>query len=61
MDVREIVMRVIAPEDPVLARRILSLLWSYERGQLRHRVRYQPLRRRQAERSKVTKANTPST
>jgi hypothetical protein len=50
MEARDIVICFIAPDDPTLARRILSLLWSYERAQLRHRLLYQPLRRRQRER-----------
>jgi hypothetical protein len=43
MDVREIVERFIYPEDPVLARRILALFWSYERTRLRHSVAHDPL------------------
>jgi hypothetical protein len=60
MDAREIVIRIIYPDDPALARRILSLLGSYERGQLRHRVLYQPLRRRKREREpRMIEENTP--
>jgi len=45
MGVREILERVIFPEDPVLARRINALLWSYERGRLRHSLKHDPLTR----------------
>ena len=48
MEIREIVMQVIAPHEPLLARRILALLWSYERGDLRDRLFHEPLRRRRA-------------
>jgi hypothetical protein len=46
MDVREILERFIFPEDPVLARRINALFWSYERSRLRHSVSHDPLTRR---------------
>ena len=46
MEVREILERVIFPEDPVLARRINALLWSFERSRLRHTLGRDPLRRR---------------
>jgi|1185.fasta_scaffold104582_3 hypothetical protein len=45
MDVRETVERLIYPEDPDLARRILALFWSYERTRLRHSVAHDPLTR----------------
>lgn len=45
VDIRNIVDRVIFPDDPVLARRILALLWAYERGALQHRVLTEPLHR----------------
>ena len=41
---RDIVENFVAPFDPFLARRINALLWAYERGELRHRIRYEPLR-----------------
>jgi hypothetical protein len=50
MDARTIVGGVIEVLDPFLARRIYALLWAYERGELRHQVRYGPLVRRRAER-----------
>jgi hypothetical protein len=46
VDTREIVDRIIATYDPLLASRILRLLWSYERGSLRHRLLKEPLHRR---------------
>ena len=61
MNERDIVLRIIAPADPALARRILSLLWSYERGQLRHRLQYQPLRRRQPEEPPATTTDANAT
>lgn len=48
MDADDTVLTVVEPEDPALARRVRALLWSYERGQLRHRVLDQPIRRRDA-------------
>ena len=51
MDDRDIVMRVIAPRNPILARRIMALLWGYERGALRDRVFREPLIPRRAERA----------
>jgi hypothetical protein len=62
MAARDIVVRFIAPDDPALARRILSLLGSCERGELRHRLQHQPFRRRQRDRPPTTiDANTTST
>lgn len=46
MDVRETLERFIFPEDPILARRINALFWSYERGRLRHSLAHDPLTRR---------------
>jgi len=56
IDTYAIVARVIAPRDPVLARRIMRLLWAYERSRLRHRVMYEPMRRRNADRPGVIPA-----
>ena len=44
---RETVVNIIAPDEPLLARRILALLWAYERGEFLDRVRHEPLCRRQ--------------
>jgi hypothetical protein len=63
METRDIVFRLIYADDPALARRILALLGSYERGQLRHQLLYQPLRRRHPERERVptlTDVNKPA-
>ena len=49
MDTRDIVVRIVAPDDPLLARRILALLWAYERGELSDRVFYEPMNRRTRE------------
>ena len=46
MEIREIVDRWIVPDDPALARRIMSLVWCYERTRLRHSVAHDPLSRR---------------
>lgn len=46
MDVSKIVDTVIAPVDPLLARRIRALLWAYARGEVRHEVQHGPLVRR---------------
>ena len=51
MNTREIVVRIVAPDDPALARRILALLWAYERAALRHRLFHEPLQRRIGERA----------
>jgi hypothetical protein len=47
MDSREIVERWIKPTNPGLARRINSLLWTYERTRLRHSIARDPLTDRQ--------------
>ena len=39
----EFLQSVIAREDPVLAKRIYWLLWSYERSRLRHSVQHDQL------------------
>ena len=46
VELRDILEHVIFPEDPVLARRLNALLWSYERSRLRHSLVRDPLRRR---------------
>jgi hypothetical protein len=46
VDTREILERIIYPEDPDLARRINALFWSYERSRLRHSLNREPLIRR---------------
>jgi hypothetical protein len=43
VDVSKIVDTVIAPVDPLLARRIRSLLWAYARGEVRYQVQHGPL------------------
>ena len=43
---RATVVNIIAPDEPVLARRILALLWAYERGEFLDRVLHEPLCRR---------------
>jgi hypothetical protein len=43
MDVSEIVDTVIAPVDPLLARRIRALLQAYARSEARHQVQRGPL------------------
>ena len=45
------VVRYIAPSDPILAARISALFCAYERSALRHAVQHGPLIRRQRERT----------
>ena len=51
VDTRDVVVGLIAPDDLSLARRILALLWSYERANLRQRLTREALHRRKAEAS----------
>ena len=44
-DVRKIVDTVVAPVDPLLARRIHALLSAYARGKMRHQAQHGPLAR----------------
>jgi hypothetical protein len=59
VDTRDVVVSLIAPDDLALARRILALLWSYERANLRQRQLREALHRRKAEPSDEAAEDSP--